>query len=60
MQWGSATEFFAMGGYGLYVWAPPSAPRPSAWCGKYSQYGVDIPRRRREAVTCSARRILIR
>ena len=20
MQWGSATEFFAMGGYGLYVW----------------------------------------
>jgi heme exporter protein D len=21
MQWGSASEFFAMGGYGLYVWA---------------------------------------
>jgi heme exporter protein D len=21
MSWGSATEFFAMGGYGLYVWA---------------------------------------
>ena len=20
MQWASATEFFAMGGYGLYVW----------------------------------------
>jgi heme exporter protein D len=20
MQWGSASEFFAMGGYGLYVW----------------------------------------
>jgi len=20
MNWGSATEFFAMGGYGLYVW----------------------------------------
>ena len=20
MQWGSPTEFFAMGGYGLYVW----------------------------------------
>ena len=20
MQWGSLTEFFAMGGYGLYVW----------------------------------------
>jgi heme exporter protein D len=20
MQWGSAAEFFAMGGYGLYVW----------------------------------------
>ena len=21
MNWGSAPEFFAMGGYGLYVWA---------------------------------------
>ena len=21
VQWGSATEFFAMGGYGLYVWS---------------------------------------
>ena len=21
MQWGSLAEFFAMGGYGLYVWA---------------------------------------
>jgi len=21
MQWGSVEEFFAMGGYGLYVWA---------------------------------------
>jgi heme exporter protein D len=20
MQWGSVSEFFAMGGYGLYVW----------------------------------------
>ncbi|NGZ98681.1 MAG: heme exporter protein CcmD [Nitrospira sp. WS110] len=20
MQWGSASEFFAMGGYGVYVW----------------------------------------
>ena len=20
MEWGSASEFFAMGGYGLYVW----------------------------------------
>ena len=20
MQWSSATEFFAMGGYGLYIW----------------------------------------
>ena len=20
MQWGSAAEFFAMGGYGLYIW----------------------------------------
>jgi heme exporter protein D len=20
MQWGSASEFFAMGGYGFYVW----------------------------------------
>ena len=20
MQWGSVAEFFAMGGYGLYVW----------------------------------------
>ena len=20
MQWGSAYEFFAMGGYGLYIW----------------------------------------
>ena len=21
MQWGSVSEFFAMGGYGLYVWS---------------------------------------
>ncbi len=21
MNWGSASEFFAMGGYGLYVWS---------------------------------------
>ena len=21
MQWGSVAEFFAMGGYGLYVWS---------------------------------------
>ncbi len=25
MNWGSATEFFAMGGYGLYVWSSYAA-----------------------------------
>lgn len=25
MNWGSASEFFAMGGYGLYVWGSYAA-----------------------------------
>ncbi len=25
MNWGSAAEFFAMGGYGLYVWSSYAA-----------------------------------
>jgi heme exporter protein D len=25
MQWGSVSEFFAMGGYGLYVWGAYAA-----------------------------------
>ena len=25
MKWGSAAEFFAMGGYGLYVWGSYAA-----------------------------------
>ena len=45
MQWGSLAEFFAMGGYGLYVWTSFGA---TALCmvGKCSRYGGGLPARR--------------
>ena len=38
---------------------PRSGLRPYVWGGKYSQYGVDMPRQPQRAMTC-LRRILIR
>jgi heme exporter protein D len=32
MQWGSASEFFAMGGYGLYVWVSFGATAVASTC----------------------------
>ncbi len=43
MNWGSAAEFFAMGGYGLYVWG---AYAVTAACMLIEPLGLAVRHRR--------------
>ena len=46
MQWGSVAEFFAMGGYGLYVW-PSFGVAALCMGGRFSRYGEGMQRLQR-------------
>ena len=45
MNWNSAAEFFAMGGYGLYVWGAYAVTAACMLSSRLWRCGIGRPRR---------------